>query len=145
MTKSKLDLIVDALLFLCITAIGGIGFLMKYVLVPGYQRWEIYKRNVNLYLCGMDRHEWGEIHLTVACVFFGLLILHIALHWGIIIGIYRKLIPNHFARFLIALVLICSAMVLLLFPVFVNPEIRQGGCGCIREWQRQESSIYPLR
>ena len=36
MKKSKLNLILDALLLLCIAAIGGIGFLMKYVLVPGY-------------------------------------------------------------------------------------------------------------
>ena len=119
--------------------------MMKFVLVPGYQRWEIYNRNVNLYFCGMDRNEWGAIHLTVTWIFFGLLILHIALHWGIIIGIYQKLIPNRFARYLIALVLICSTTLRLLFPVLVNPEIQEGGCGCIREWQRQESSICPLR
>ncbi len=50
MKKSKLNLIIDALLLLCIAAIGGIGFLMKYVLVPGSQRWEIYNRNVDLFV-----------------------------------------------------------------------------------------------
>jgi hypothetical protein len=57
MKKSKLNLIIDTLLLLCIAAIGGIGFLMKYVLIPGYQRWEIYERNVDLFLWGMGRHE----------------------------------------------------------------------------------------
>jgi len=40
--KSKLNLIIDALLSLCLAAIAGIGFLIKYILVPGYQRREIY-------------------------------------------------------------------------------------------------------
>ena len=50
MKKSKLNLILDVLLMLCFAAIVGIGLLMKYVLVPGYLRWEIYGRNVSLFL-----------------------------------------------------------------------------------------------
>ena len=56
MEKSKLNLIIDGLLLLCITVIVGIGFLIKYVLVPGYQRWQIYNRNVDLFFWGLDRH-----------------------------------------------------------------------------------------
>jgi len=52
MEKSKLNLVIDALLLLCLAAIAGIGLLIKYVLVPGYQRWEIYGRNVSLFLLG---------------------------------------------------------------------------------------------
>ena len=84
MKKSKLNLILDALLLLCIAAIGGIGFLMKYVIVPGYLRWEIYGRNVDLFFWGMGRHEWGTIHLVIGFVFLALLVLHIALHWGML-------------------------------------------------------------
>jgi hypothetical protein len=42
MKRAKLNLIIDALLLLCLAAIAGIGFLIKYVLVPGHLRWEIY-------------------------------------------------------------------------------------------------------
>jgi hypothetical protein len=59
MKKSKLNLIIDALLLVCMAAITGIGLLMKNVLVPGYKRWDIYGRNVELYFWGLDRHQWG--------------------------------------------------------------------------------------
>jgi hypothetical protein len=48
MKKAKLNLVIDALLLLCMAAMAGIGLLMKYVLVPGFKRWEIYGRNVEL-------------------------------------------------------------------------------------------------
>ncbi len=49
MEKSKLNLIIDGLLLLCIAAIVGIGLLIKYVLVPEYLRWGIYGRNVEMF------------------------------------------------------------------------------------------------
>ena len=36
--KGRLNLIVDALMFLLMAAVAGLGFLMKYVLVPGKER-----------------------------------------------------------------------------------------------------------
>ena len=129
MTKSKLNLVIDALLLLCIAAIAGIGLLMKYVLVPGYQRWEIYNRNVELFFWGLGRHDWGAIHFVIACVFLALLILHIALHWGMIIAIYRKLIPSRLVRCIIAVILISLTILLFVFPYFVKPEIQERGRG----------------
>jgi len=129
MKKSKLNLILDALLLLCIATIGGIGFLMKYVLVPGYQRWEIYNRNVDLFFWGMGRHEWGTIHLVIGFVFLALLVLHIALHWGMLVSIYRTLVPNRFARCVVAVILVCLTILLLIFPFLVQPEIQERGLG----------------
>jgi len=135
MKKSKLNLIIDTLLLLCITAIGGIGFLMKYVLIPGYQRWEIYKQNVDLFFCGMGRHQWGTIHLVIGYVFLALLVLHIILHWGMIVGIYRTLVPSRFARRVIAVILVLLTILLLIFPFIVQPEIQERGFGKGRGWQ----------
>ncbi|MHC4076764.1 MAG: DUF4405 domain-containing protein [Planctomycetota bacterium] len=72
MKRAKLNLIIDALLLLCLAGIAGIGFLIKYVLVPGYQRWEIYGRNVSLFLWGLDRHQWGTIHFRLfsLCLYY---------------------------------------------------------------------------
>ncbi len=72
MTRSKLNLITDGLMLLCMAAIAGIALLIKFVLVPGYQRWEIYGRNVELYFWGLDRHQWGTIHLLFGLVFIAL-------------------------------------------------------------------------
>jgi len=129
MKKSKLNLVIDALLLLCIAAIGGIGLLIKYVLVPGYQRWDIYGRNVSLFFWGLDRHQWGTIHFIIGLVFLALLVLHIVLHWQMVLGIYRKLIPNRFARRITALILICVTSLLFAFSYFIKPEVVEQGKG----------------
>ena len=142
MKKPKLNLILDALLLLCIAAIGGIGFLMKYVLVPGYLRWEIYGRNVDLFFWGMGRHEWGTIHLVIGFVFLALLVLHIALHWGMLVSIYQTLVPNRFGRCVVAVILVCLTIFLLIFPFLVQPEVHERGYGKGRGWQLYEPQMY---
>jgi hypothetical protein len=98
MKKAKFNLIIDELLLLCIATIVGIGLLMKYVLVPGYKRWEIYGRNVGLFFWGLDRHQWGTIHLIIGLIFLTLLVLHIILHWSLVVGIYRSMVQSCPAR-----------------------------------------------
>jgi len=143
MTKPKLNLVIDALLLLCIAAIAGIGLLMKYVLVPGYQRWEIYNRNVELFFWGLGRHDWGAIHFVIGLVFLVLLILHIALHWGMIVGIYRKLIPSRWLRWIIAVLLVSLTVLFFIFPYFVKPEIQERGRGMGRGWRQHEMPVRP--
>ena len=129
MKRTKVNLVIEALLLLCVAAIAGIGLLMKYVLVPGYQRWEIYGRNVDLFFWGLDRHQWGTIHLMIGFVFLALLVLHIVLHWAAIVAIYRKLIPNAVLRCIVAVVLICLTILLLTFSFFANPNVRERELG----------------
>ena len=129
MKKSELNLVIDALLLLGLAAITGIGLLMKYVLVPGYLRWEIYERNVGLFLWGLDRHQWGTIHFIVGLVFLALLVLHVVLHWQMIVEIYRGLIPNRFARWITALILLVVTILLFAFPYLVKPEVLEQGKG----------------
>jgi len=127
--KSKLNLIIDALLLLCLSAIAGIGFLIKHVLVAGFRRWEIYGRNVELLFWGMDRHEWGTVHYIIAWVLLGLLVLHVVLHWKMIAGTYRRLIPGRALRYTIAIVLAGLVILFLIFPLLVTPDVREHGRG----------------
>jgi len=127
MKKSKLNLIIDVLLLLCMAGITGIGLLMKNVLVPGYKSWDIYGRKVELYFWGLDRHQWGTIHFIIGLVFLGLVILHIVLHWSMIVGIYRKLIPNVTARWMTAIILLVLTIVLAFFSYTVRPDVHEGG------------------
>lgn len=122
--KLKINFVIDALMFLCIMAITGIGFLIKFVLIPGQERWVKYGRNVELSLFGMDRHEWGEIHLVLGFVLIGLLVLHIILHWKMILCLYRKLIGSQRARRIIAAVFIIVSLIGLIFPFIVRPEVQ---------------------
>jgi len=127
--KSKLNLIIDALLLLCIASIAGIGLLMRNVLVPGYKRWDIYGRNVELYFWGLDRHQWGTIHFVIALVLLALLVLHVVLHWAVIVGIYRKLMPNVKARWITAIILLAITITLAFFSYAVHPVVSEGGRG----------------
>jgi hypothetical protein len=58
-TKPKLNLVIDAIMFIDLMAVAGLGFLMKYVLLPGYKINEVYGSGVELSFLGLDRHQWG--------------------------------------------------------------------------------------
>jgi len=129
--RGRINLLIDALLFLALSAMLGIGLLIRYVLVPGYRRWEIYGRNVDLSFCGLDRHDWGAIHYLVGLLLAGLLVLHVALHWGAIVAVSRKLIPNRLLRRLVAIGLAVVALSAMAFSLFVEPDVleRPRGAG----------------
>jgi hypothetical protein len=116
-------------MFLCMAAIAGIGFLMKYVLIPGKEAWATYGKKVELSWIGLDRHAWGTVHLYLAFLFLGLLLLHIILHWQMIIGLFDKFIApaNLRSEVTILFVLLCAA--LLFFPFFINPLIDDSAPG----------------
>jgi hypothetical protein len=115
--KPKINFTVDALMFLCMAAIGGIGLLMKYVLIAGKDRWIVYGRNVDLQLFGLDRHEWGSIHLLIGYVLLGLLIVHIVLHWKAILCLSRCTIKRSLVRRVggLMFVLICASYCITFF------------------------------
>lgn len=129
MSKAKLNFIIDALMFLCMTAIAGLGFLMKYVLLPGRESTLKYGRRVDLSFLGLDRHDWGAIHLYLGFLLLTLLALHIVLHWQMIPGLFARLVANSRERWRIGLVYVAVAAALLLFPFFISPEVKDAGAG----------------
>lgn len=147
--KSKLTFIVDALMFLLLMAIVGIGLLIKYVLVTGKERWATYGGNVDLYLLGMDRHGWGTVHFVIGLIFLGLLVFHIVLHWRAILVLFRRLIGSRKKRVLVAALFAIICAFLVVFPFVVNPEAREIGRGEGRDEARRgyveeiETNGYP--
>ena len=129
MNKTILNFIINALMFLCMMAIAGIGFLMKFVLLPGRESQIKYGRNVDLFFLNMDRHEWGTIHLILGFVLLGFLILHIVLHWNMIVNMYARLIRARKVGIAIAAVFIIAGIILASFPLLVNPEVQERGRG----------------
>ena len=126
--KTKFNFITDACMFLVILAMAGLGFLMKFVLVPGKERWVKYGRNVNLTMFGWDRHDWGDIHLDLGLIFLGLLVLHIILHWRQIVGLFQKFVPAE-RRPLVLLIFVLLAVFLIYFPFLLSPEMGALGRG----------------
>lgn len=124
--KPKLNLSIDILMFIVMIPIAGIGFLIKYVLVPGFKRNDIYGSDVELYYWGIDRHQWGTIHLILSFVLLFLLLLHIFFHWKQIVGIFKMMVSAKVWRIILSSLLILFTFVFGIIPFFLTPEIEEG-------------------
>ncbi len=121
--KTYFNLIVDILMLILMMLISSIGFLIKYILVPGFMRQDIYGKNVELYFQGLDRHQWGAIHLKLSFILFFLLFLHIVLHWRQIVGIFKNMIKVRSHRILITTILVIISLGLIISPFTIKPEV----------------------
>ena len=121
--KKTLNFIIDVLMFILLMCMGGVGFLMKFVLVPGKVAWEIYGSNVDLSFLGWDRHAWGFVHLIMGYILLGLLALHVLLHWRQIKSLFGNLIRKRSLRTVLTLVYVPVCAALLLFAFFIQPEV----------------------
>ena len=124
--KSKQNLFIDILMFIIMTPIAGIGFLIKYVLVPGFKRNDIYGRDVELYYWGIDGHQWGTIHLMLSFVLLFLLLLHIVFHWRQIVGIFKTMFFARTLRIILSLPLVLFAIIFGILPLFITPKVEEG-------------------
>jgi len=121
--KPKINFTIDSMMMLVMMALAGIGFLIKFILVPGKERWLIYGANVELYWFGLDRHAWGTIHLWLGYSLLFLLLLHIALHIKWIGHTYVRIIANSRAKNVCAVVFAFVCLVLVLFSFFITPVV----------------------
>ena len=129
--KNKINFIIDVFLFLIMMVIGGLGLLIKYVLVSGQERWAIYQKNVELYFLGMDRHEWGSIHLILGYILLALLALHILLHWRQIRLMFRQLISYRIWRLILTGSFVVASIVFFFFAFAIPIDVKtiQSGKG----------------
>ncbi len=121
--KSKFNLSIDIIMLLLLMPIAGIGFLIKYVLIPGMDRNVLYGNNVGLEFWSLTRHQWGTIHLILSLIFLALLLLHIVLHFKMITCVFRKMFPNRILRIVLTTFLTVSGLLMFSFALIVKPEI----------------------
>ena len=124
MKRSHLNLCIDIILYLLMMPIIGIGFLMKYVLLNGTLRNLTYGADSELLFWGMDRHQWGSIHLLLSLAFVFFLVWHIVLHWKMMIGMFKNMIRARVWRITMALTLPLVALLLAIVPLFLQPEVQ---------------------
>ena len=137
MDRSRVNFIISALMFLCLTAMAGLGFLMKYVLVPGRKAMAQYGRPVELTFLGWDRHDWGDLHSYLAFALLSLLAIHLILHWKMLLGLYARLIPSPRMRTRLAFAFLLICVLLAYFPFLITPRVEdKGGRG-----RRQRSEM----
>jgi hypothetical protein len=121
--QSKLNLSIDIIMLLLLMPMAGIGLMIKYVLLPGTERNERYGGDVDLEFMGLTRHQWGSVHLIISIIFLVLLLIHIILHWKMIVCVFGRMVPNKSLRVLGATLITGVGVLLIAFPLFVKPEI----------------------
>lgn len=127
--KYTINLIIDAILFLLLAVITGIGILMKYVLIPVKERIHTYGKMVELKLFEMDRHQWGNIHMLLSFLFIALLTIHLVLHWHLLVNLYKRMIKNSFMRLACGVIFALLCTLFLFFPLCIKPEVIERGKG----------------
>ena len=121
----KLNFFLDALLLLLLGALVGTGALMKRVLIPGREQWEVYGKSGDLSWLGLDRHRWGGIHFVLGGIFLAGVVWHVVRHWGCIRGMFsREGARGTFARAFVFLFL-AFCLSAALFPLFIVPTVRE--------------------
>lgn len=110
-------------MFICMAAITGIGFILKYNLIHGSERWTVYGDNVELFLCGMDRHTWGTIHLILGIILIGLLAIHIILHWKSVTCVYNKLFNKKITYKLLTALFVIICILFMILPFIIEPTV----------------------
>ena len=119
--KSKINLCIDIIMLSLLLPVAGIGFLMKYVLISGIGRNEVYGIKTDLEFLGLTRHQWGTIHLVLSIIFLVLLILHIILHWKLIVCVITQMIPSKALRKGLTAFLAIFSLAMLISPFFIKP------------------------
>ncbi len=123
MKKSKWNLIIDAIMFISMMALIGVGLLTKYVLLTGQKKWDKFGNNYEFSWLGLDRQGWNDIHFILGLVLIGLLVLHILLHWKMTIGIYKSLIKSRGMRIFIGWFILILSLLLVFFFYLVEPVV----------------------
>lgn len=139
---SLLGLVIDCLMMLQMGALVGIGLVVKFVLVPGYERNVIYGRGAQLYALGLDRHEWGTVHMWIGVSLVVVLAVHIVLHWNRILGLLRGVSGSAGVRVAIAIGVLLLAAALASFPLWVAPEVETGKAGEGPHWGQREDRQF---
>ena len=73
--KNLIHRALNLLLYLGFCAMLGTGLLMAYRLPPGS------RGGSGLTVLGIDRHEWGDVHLWISYIFIAVVIAPLAMNW----------------------------------------------------------------
>lgn len=146
--RQKINIAIDLIMFVAMVALAVIGFLIRYSLPSGEKRWERFGQNMDMTFWGLDRHEWGYIHLFLGIFLSALLVLHIVLHWTQIICMLKRLISGRVLRVMVVSGLAASCCAMVLIPILFSPDFGEPirghgeGHGRINTSAGQDQSLF---
>lgn len=113
-TRTDRNFFLDVATGLVLTAMAASGALLAWVLPPRRSGGR------GLTWLGMDRHDWGDVHLAIGVLLVALIALHVVLHaswvkacWTRCLGTWRS--PRTWA-------VLAMLLVILLLPFVVPPS-----------------------
>lgn len=127
--RSKTNFYIDLAMLVILGALIGIGVLIKYVLISGQERWLVFGQNIELTFWGLDRHQWGTVHLILGGIFFILFVLHLVFHWNMIKCLFRKCVSPVSWRRTLSIISVVLFILFAGFPMLVTPEKNSAGKG----------------
>lgn len=114
--RSFINIVVDIVLLLLLIAISSTGMIMKYTMPSGYAVRHEGARSYASDVLGLGRHGWGNVHWVLSVLFLLFLVLHIILHWKMIVAIVKRMVPNNTMRRTLWFILVVISAALLIFP-----------------------------
>jgi len=124
--RSSLNFAIDYLLALTFCAMGGLGILLLTAVPPTRLLRDSGIADQRVLLWGLDRHQWGFIHLMLALLFMVLLLAHIYFHWPQISCLYQRWTKGNTARRVVTgplFILLC--LLLLGIPCLLKPTLQE--------------------
>lgn len=108
------NIIIDLAMFLAMAVTSISGIVIK-ILAPlrrvAHEEWV--REVASWFFAVWNRRTWAHIHLWAGVIVMVLLVVHIALHWQVVDGFFKKHIPNKGMRTSLYMVL----FLLLIFSV----------------------------
>ena len=128
--KNLIHRVLNLLLYIAFCAMVGTGLLMAYRLPPGS------RGGRGLTVLGMDRHEWGDVHLWISYIVIAAVIAHLGMNWTWLKKIAASMKPLRLLGGLVVGIII--VVVLLVLPVTVTNRRFPGNQGHGRIHETQE-------
>lgn len=121
MKRATLNAWVDAIALVALMLLVATGVPLHWTLPPGSGH--------SATVWGLDRHDWGDLHIRFALAFCAALSIHLALHWRFVTSRVRGAArEGSGVRLLLGLFGVLALAALLLAPLFVPVE-RNGSSG----------------
>lgn len=131
-TKKLLNTLIDIVSFINFSLLIATGLLLKFILPPGNGRLEhllkpqgrLSHKTIDTWMT-LTRHEWGQIHFYISCIFLCLLTTHLILHWPWIKATMFKRLPHEKPqtfRQILTLIIIVACLLFIILPWIIPPQ-----------------------